>query len=283
MTARNLAPEKALTEGYAAVGHSLPRKDALLKAVGEAQYCADTSLDGMLYMAARYAPAPCGRIRRIDISRAERLSGVHKILLAKDLPHAKLFGIIVPDTPVICGDLFRHVGDVLALVAAESQEVADEAVALIEVDYEEVPGVFSVEEALLPGARPVHEEHPRALDSGRNIFSHFKIRKGNAEEALRGSPVIVENTYRTQMVDPAYIETDMGLAIPHRDGSLTLTGPMQAPFLLRRAVDRMLGLPHSKIRVVSTMTGGGFGTKEESSTEILGRAGLMALLTERPV
>ncbi len=283
MTFINPSPEISSGEGYAVIGHSFPRKDVLLKAVGEAEYCADIRLDGMLYMAARHAPAPSGRIRNIDISRARRLPGVHKVLLAKDLPHARLFGLIVPDTPVICGDIFRHVGDVLALVAAESQEVADEAVALIEVDYEEIPGVFSVEEALLPGARPVHEEHPRAFDSRRNILSHFKIRKGDAEGALRVSPVIVEHTYRTQMVDPAYIETDMGLAIPHRDGSLTLTGPMQAPFLLRRVVDRMLGLPHSKIRVVSTMTGGGFGTKEESSTEILGRAGLMARLTGRPI
>jgi len=263
------------------VGQRLVRKDGLPKVLGTAQFCADMQVQNLLFATLVLPSAVPARVRSVDAAEALAMEGVAAVLTGKDLPAARLFGMIVADMPVIAGDVVRQVGDPVALVAAETQEIADAAARAVRVDLEPLPGVYSPEEAMAPGAPLVHEEYPDRV--GGNVYSHYKIRKGDMARGWAEADVVVEGTYRTQHVDHAYLEPEAGLAVPNPDGSITLYGPMQAPFLARKALGPVLNLPLNKIRVITTVTGGGFGGKEETSVETLGRAGLLALKTGRPV
>jgi CO/xanthine dehydrogenase Mo-binding subunit len=268
-------------EAFTVVGASVPRGDGLPKAVGHTAFTADLSFDNQLYGACLLAAVPCGRLRRIDTRPAEALDGVVAVMLARDLPGAKTFGTVFPDQPVISEGRVYCAVDVVALVAAESRQTAERALKLIEVEYEELPGVFSPVDAIAEGAPLAFPGHPKAVKG--NLLSHTKIRKGNVDEGFARADVLVEGTYGTQFVDHAYLEPDVGIAVPHADGSITLYAPTQAPFILRRIVAPVLNLPLNKIRVVAMPVGGGFGGKEESAIDILVRAGVLALRTRRPV
>ncbi len=269
------------TQAFTVVGASVPRGDGLPKAVGHTAFTADLRFDNQLYGACLLTAVSCGQIRRIDTRRAEALDGVAAVMLARDLPGAKTFGTVFPDQPVISEGRVYCAVDVVALVAAESRHAAEKALELIEVEYEELPGVFSPVDALAEGAPLAFPSHPKAVKG--NLLAHTKIRKGNVDEGFARADVVVEGTYSTQFVDHAYLEPDVGIAVPHADGNITLYAPTQAPFILRRIVASVLNLPLNKIRVVAMPVGGGFGGKEESAIDILARAGVLALRTRRPV
>lgn len=276
-------PDRAAAEhkGLDVVGKRVPRKDGLPKVRGAAAFCADLRVENLLYAALVLPPVVPARLAALDLSGALALEGVAAVLTAGDLPAARRFGMVVADMPVIAGDVVRQVGDPVALVAAERQEVAEAAARAVRAEFDPLPGVYSPEEALAPGAPLVHEDYPDRV--GGNVYAHYKLRKGDVARGWAEAEVVVEDTYRTQHVDHAYLEPEAGLAVPNPDGSLTLHGPTQAPFLVRKALGPVLNLPLNRIRVITTVTGGGFGGKEETSVETLGRAGLLALKTERPV
>jgi CO/xanthine dehydrogenase Mo-binding subunit len=263
------------------VGKRLVRKDGLPKVLGTAQFCADMRVQNQLYAAMVLPSAVPARLVSLDVSEAVAMEGVAAVLTARDLPAARLFGMVVPDMPVIADGVVRQAGDPVALVAAETQEIADAAARAVRAAYEPLPGVYSAEEAMAPGAPLVHEDYPDRV--GGNVYAHYKVYKGDVARGWGEAEVVVEGIYRTQHVDHAYLEPEAGLAVPNGDGSITLYGPMQAPFLARKALGPVFNLPLNKIRVITTVTGGGFGGKEETSVETLGRAGLLALKTGRPV
>jgi len=273
-----LAPEHKELD---VVGKRLVRKDGLPKVLGTAQFCADMRVQNQLYAAMVLPPAVPARLASLDVSEALAMEGVAAVLTAQDLPAARLFGMVVPDMPVIADGVVRQAGDPVALVAAETQEIADAAARAVRAAFEPLPGVYSPEEAMAPGAPLVHQDHPDRV--GGNVYAHYKLRKGDVARGMAEAEVVVEGTYRTRHVDHAYLEPEAGLAVPNGDGSITLYGPMQAPFLARKALGPVFNLPLNKIRVITTVTGGGFGGKEETSVETLGRAGLLALSTGRPV
>jgi CO/xanthine dehydrogenase Mo-binding subunit len=273
-----IAPEHKALE---VVGQRVLRKDGLPKVLGAAQFCADMRLPDLLYAALVLPPAVPARLKSLDVSEALAMGGVAAILTARDLTAARTFGMVVADMPVIADEVVRQVGDPVALVAAETQALADAAARAVRAEFEPVPGVYSPEEARAPGAPPVHADYPDRV--GGNVYAHYKIRKGDMARGWAEADVVLKGTYRTQHVDHAYLEPEGGLAVPNPDGSITLYGPMQAPFLARKALGPVLNLPLNRIRVITTVTGGGFGGKEETSVETLGRAGLLALRTRRPV
>ena len=185
------------------------------------------------------------------------------------------FGAILPDQPVICGDKVRFVGDGVALVAAETEEIAHEALSLIQVEYEPLPAVFDPRDAMKPEAPQIHEKG--------NLLSSNKLRKGDVDKGFDEAEVIIERTYDVPFLEHAYLEPDVTLAIPQPDGTMLVEGPMQAPFTVRRNLAAVLGVPVNQVRARQIHMGGGFGGKEDSPIDLGCRAAVLAHHTGQPV
>ncbi len=256
-------------------GQSLNRTDDPLKVTGKLRFGADYSQEGFLHGKILRSPHPHALIKAIDTTKAEALEGVAAVLTAKDVRGRNGFGAIIPDQPVICSDKVRFIGDGVALVAAETEKIAHEALALIEVDYEPLPAVFDPRDAMKEDAPKIHE--------GGNLLSYDKLRKGDVDKGFERADVILERTYEVPFLEHAYMEPDVAMAIPQRDGTMLVEGPMQAPFTVRRNVAPVVGLPINKVRCRQIHMGGGFGGKEDSPIDLGCRAAVLAQHTGMPV
>jgi CO/xanthine dehydrogenase Mo-binding subunit len=223
----------------------------------------------------RLSDRPHARIVSIDSREASRFRGVRAIITGRDIPGENQVGVIVPDQPVLATDKVRYAGECVAIVAAQTREAARAASDLLRVRYRDLPAVYDPREALSDGAPWVH--------ACGNLVIHFKIRAGNAGRALANSALVIERTFRTGPQEHMYLEPQSALAVPAPDNTYTIYGSMQCPFYVQRAVARVLGVQLSQVRVVQTVTGGGFGGKEDVPSEICARAALLAWATRRPV
>ncbi len=257
------------------VGQSIPRTDARVKVTGKLAYGADYPDAGFLHGKILRSPYPHARIKSIHLEKARNLPGVVAVLTEKDVPGRKTWGPFIPDQPVICGEKVRYVGDAVALVAAESERAAVQALSLIEVDYEPLPAVFDPREALRPDAPAVHGKN--------NLLLHSKLRKGDIAHGFAEADVILERTYRTPFIEHAYLEPDVSMAIPQPDGTLLIEGPTQAPFAVRRNIAAVLGIPINRVRVRQASMGGGFGGRLDTPIDLGCRAAVLAHHTGRPV
>ena len=272
--AEDKPPQVPVTETpLAAVGRSLPRPDARAKVTGEATFAADLYFEGMLHARVLRSRYPHARLLRVDTSRAKTLPGVVAVLTADDVPGAKNHGLVRPDWPVLAYDKVRYVGDAIALVAAETEEIAEKALELIQVEYEPLPVVTSPQMALASDAPLVH-------DTG-NLLKHIKVRKGDMEKGFAEADVIVEREYRTPSLDHAFLEPEAGVAAIDEDGKITVYVGSQIPFDDRRQIAASLAIPEQKVRVKATQVGGAFGGKEDISVQI--HVALLAQATGRPV
>jgi CO/xanthine dehydrogenase Mo-binding subunit len=274
------------------IGKPLRRVDALGKAVGATQYAADFSMPNMLYAKVFRSPVPSARIVRLDVSKARALPGVACVLTGADLPNAKL-ATDMPgqtgrsarkgsDAPVLATDVVRFHGEPIALVAAESPEIAEAALQLIDFTYEALPGVFCPEEALKPESPRVYGESadPDAGAGDHNVIARWKIRKGDVEKGMAQADLVVENTYRVPFVEHAYLEPDAGVGWVDEQGVINLRVCTQVVEHFR-TVAKALGIPQNRVRVQGTMVGGGFGSKEDVTVEIF--LALLVRATGRPV
>ncbi len=260
-------------QGPAIIGAPLPRPDARVKVTGEARFAADLHFDSMLFGRVLRSAHPHARVLGVDTARAKALPGVAAVLTAADVPGARNHGLVRPDWPVLAYDKVRYMGDAVALVAAEDEETAAKALGLIRVQYEPLPGVFSPQEALEPGAPQLHE--------GGNLLKHIRIEKGNLEEGFRAADLVIEREYRTPFVEHAFLEPEAGVAVVDGEGNVTVYVGSQIPFADQRQVAEALGLPLRKVRIVQTPVGGAFGGKEDISVQI--HVALLAWHTRRPV
>ncbi len=201
------------------------------------------------------------------------MDGVACVLTAKDIPGINRYGIAFQDQSALAEDKVRYVGDPVAILAADSEEVARDAIKAIRVKYKKLPVVTSSKEGLAEGAPKIH-------DKG-NLILHNKTRKGNVEEGFRQADIIVENTYRTHVVDHAYIETESGVGMQDQQGNIVIYSANQCPFRDRRQVAIVLGMPENRVRVILATTGGAFGGKDDITVEI--HIGLLVQATGRPV
>ncbi len=280
MAARELAERT----GWRVVGRSVPRHDAWDKVLARTAYAADWEMPGMLVGKVLRSPYPSARILRVDTARARSLPGVVTVLTARDVPRNTLWTDVPGQTTevgplraklhVLAEDRVRYQGEPVALVAAESEEAAEEALRAIEVDYEPLPGVFDPVEALAPDAPLVHP------DSGSNLLARWSVQAGDVGSGFDRAEVVVEGTYRTQFVDHAYLEPEAGVAWIDADGVLTIRVATQVIEHFRDVAE-VLGLPHNKVRIIGTYLGGGFGGKEDVTVEVF--LGLLAWFTRRPV
>ncbi|QHW29465.1 xanthine dehydrogenase subunit D [Paenibacillus rhizovicinus] len=249
------------------------RPDGPEKVSGALTYLTDMTAPGMLYGTVLRSPHPHAAIRTIRKDAALRADGVAAVLTCHDVPGLNRFGIARQDQPVFCEERVRYVGDAVAAVAAETRELAELALALIEVEYELLPVLDDPERSLAPEAPALHPEG--------NVLHEAAFADGDIEAAFAGCAHIVEETYRTPRQMHAYMETEGGLFVPEPDGRLTVYAPTQHGLMDRLQLSRILALPEERIRVVSSPIGGSFGGKDELNVQPYGA--LLALATGRPV
>jgi CO/xanthine dehydrogenase Mo-binding subunit len=256
------------------IGHSVPRIEVLDKVTGKALYPGDLSMEGMLHAKIVWSERPHARILGIDKSRAEEVPGVVSILTAEDVP-CNEYGLMIKDQPVLCKEKVRCVMDRVALIIAESEKGAEEARKLIEVNYEDLPGVFDPREAMKQGAPLIHEERED------NILTYYKVRKGDVESGFTAADVIIEGEYCTPHAEHAYLQPEAGLAYIDEDGKVVVQVAGQWAHDDRHQIAHALNLPEEMVRVVYTHVGGAFGGREDISVQIL--LALAAWKTKRPV
>jgi selenium-dependent xanthine dehydrogenase len=271
-------PETA--EPLKVVGQPVPRPNDVAKVTGEAKYADDYVFPGMLYGRTKRAGYPHARILSIDTSEAEALPGVHAVLTHADIPGENSHGIVYKDWPCLAEGKVRYMGDPVAVVAAETPEIAAEALDLIEVAYEPLPVVGDPVYARKPEAAIVHEEWKTG-----NLLKHIKVRHGDIEQGFEEADVIVERTYHTPTIEHAFLEPECSIGVPagydDEHDKLTIYVGSQIPYQDRNDTARILGVPDDTVRVRGTLIGGGFGGKEDIAAQA--HVALLAKATGRPV
>ena len=260
---------------HKSVGHSHTRHDGVDKVIGTAIYTDDLVFDGMLYAKVRRAMIPHGFLTKLDISKAKALPGVVAVLTAEDIPGERNHGLVIYDWPVMVGtgERVRYVGDAIAIVAAETQETAERAVALIEAEFDLQPVITNPVQARQEGVPQLHEKG--------NLLKHIKVRKGDMEKGFAEADVVLEHTFHTPTTDHAFIEPECSIAVPTPDDRMEIYVGSQIPYQDRTQVARAMGWPEERIRIVGQLMGGGFGGKEDVMGQI--HSAMLANATRRPV
>ncbi len=238
------------------IGKGLPRIDALPKVTGAAQYTVDLKLPGMVYGKILRSTVPHARIKGIDTSAAEKLPGVLSVITGKDVPQ-NIFSFYqwLADKTILCTDKVRYVGDEVAAVAAVDEDTAEAALALIKVDYEPLPAVFDIDASMAPDAPLLHE------DKESNVTWTVERLFGDPDKAFAECEFVVEGKYETQATAHTCMEVSNCVARWDVSDRLTIWTNTQAPHTQRQEIARILGIPKRNVRVVSSIMGGGFGSK----------------------
>lgn len=252
------------------IGNSIDRIDVRSKVMGEAQYASDLIYPDQLYMKILFAGRPHARVLRIDTTKALAIEGVIAIFTAQDVP-VNEYGYIVNDQPVLCGpdssnpygDRVRFVGDQVAVVVAETKEIAEEGCKRIVVDYEDLPIMATIEEAMKPNAFLIHPKYES------NVFNTHKIRTGDVEKGFSEADVIIESSYKTPVQEHAYLETEAGVSYIDDEGRITLVVAGQWAHKDLQQIAYALDLPADQIRVIYPYIGGAFGGREDNSVQIV--------------
>ncbi len=271
------------------VGKPEVKVDAVKLAQGKAVFTDDFRLEGMLYGALLTSPHAHARIKRIDASRARALAGVHAVLTHQDIPRVKHASggqshpQPLPYDQVCLDDKVRHEGDRVAVVAAESPELAEEALKLIEVEYEVLPAVVNPVEAMKAGAPVIHDETDTVgiHQAERNIVHHIEAAAGDVEAAFAEAEHIFTGEYHTPKQQHAHLEPHVCITYWDEDSRLVIRTSTQVPFHIRRMVAPLIGLPVKRIRGIKPRIGGGFGNKQEMLLEDL--CAHLTLATGHPV
>jgi CO/xanthine dehydrogenase Mo-binding subunit len=275
------------------IGTNVRRVDGVEKVSGQGLYAGDLRLPGMAYAKVLRSPLPHARIRRIEASKAAALPGIVAVVTRDNLNVASnSFGAYVRDQQILATDKVRYVGDMVAAVAAVDESVAEEALELIDVEYEELPAVYTIDEALKEGAPLVHEklEGRKDPDYGRggahivhersNICFHFRHYRGDVDEGFRASDVVFEDTF--SFPSAQHYPMEPHVCVAQFDGEiLHLWSATQSPFPVRQELARFFGLPFSAVRVIVPYVGGGYGAKSGIKTE--GIAACLSRIAGRPV
>jgi xanthine dehydrogenase D subunit len=249
------------------------RPDGEGKVSGKLQYLTDMRAEGMLIGRVLRSEQAHARILSIRIEKAIEVPGVHAVITHEDVPGLNGFGIALPHQPVFCSDRVRYTGDAIAAVAAETDEIAEYALSLIEVDYVLLPLLEDPEEAMKKAAVLLHPEG--------NVLHHTEYCKGEPGAVFKDCCHVVEETYYTPRQMHTYMETEGGLFIPEDNGRLTVYSATQHGLMDRMQLSRILAIPQEDIRVISSPIGGSFGGKDELNVQPYGA--LLALRTLRPV
>lgn len=260
------------------LNRSVPRIDGVDKVSGRANYAADVKFPEMVYGGCLRSNQSHAKVIRIDTSKAKAIPGVLAVVTADDMPKPK--SCAGPAPYMYLTNEVKYAGDVVALVCAETRALVDEALAAIEVEFEALPGVYTIRDAMAPGAPAVHENFPD------NVFtdSLYPIRKGDVEEGFAQADLIIEREYETQYIEHSYIEPEAVVCVQNpADGIMTVHSSSQNPFFTRRYVADVLGVGMHDVRVFQESLGGSFGGKEEGIGMLAARCAYLCRLVGRPV
>ncbi len=257
------------------VGRKHLRPDAVDKVTGKAIFTDDLQFDNMLYGKVRRAMVPHAILKKLDISKAKAVEGVLAVLTAEDIPGEQNHGVIISDWPALIGidQQVRYVGDAIAIIAAETPEIAAYAARLIEAEFEPLPVISSPVQAMEEGQPQLHEKG--------NLLKHIKVRKGDVLKGFEEADQVFDHTFHTQITDHAFMEPECSIAVPTQEGRMEVYVGSQIPYEDRRQIARVMGWEESRVRVIGQKMGGGFGGKEDIAGQI--HAVLLANVTGRPV
>lgn len=254
-----------MAERYRTIGESAIRKDAWDKVAGRALYTADIPVENLSWGAILRSPHHYARIQGIDTSPALEIPGVLAVLTADDIPGAKIFGPLIQDQPSLASGVVRHLGEPVALVIADTLQVAENARSRIKVKYQKLDPVFDPVEAAKPEAPQLHPEG--------NMVSELHIEEGDVAAGFEAAEVTLEDTFSLPRISPGYMELETSLATWEEDGTVTVWVSSQHPFTDQAVIANALDMPIDKVRVKSAVIGGAFGGKEDSSLAILAALG----------
>jgi len=258
------------------VGKNISKVDAREKVMGRAIYPDDIYFDDMLYLKIKRATHPHAYLRRIDISKAQKLPGVIKVITAADIPQVKNFGLIIKDQPVLIGigRKMRYMGDALAIVIAESKEIASKAIELIVVEIDKLEVISDPLRAMEKDAPVIHQDS--------NILDTHYLIKGDIKKGFTQADIIVENEYKTSSLDQVPLQVESGVGIyDEESGALKLWVATQWLHDTQADIAQSLGFSKEKIRIIQPVIGGAFGKKEDISVHL--HLALSAIATKRPV
>jgi CO/xanthine dehydrogenase Mo-binding subunit len=258
------------------LGQNVPKKDAATKVRGSRKFPQDFNMEGQLHAKVVWSAHPHARVVMIDTSQAEALPGVVRVLTAKDVP-VNRYGIYTPDQPVLVarGEKVRWLGDRIAIVIAESEDIARQARRLVQVEYEPLPVLDDPREAMKPGAPLVQEERDT------NILRHIKIRKGEWDNGFAEADVVVESYYHTPYVEHVYMQPEAGIGYIDEQGRVTVISAAQWPHDDLHQISHLLDLPEDQLREIVPAIGGAFGGREDMYVQHL--LALCAYCLRRPV
>ncbi len=271
-----------MSKEYKIIGSRAVGMDEKDKALGNVVFAEDFVLPGMLYAKVFRSTKPSALIKKLDVSKARALPGVECVMTAEDVPNNESVKNVVGQTTevglleaklqVLAKDRVRYYGEPIALVAAETLDIAEEALELIEIEYEDLPAVFDPLEARKPDAPRIH--------GSNNVIASWKLRKGDVEAAFKKADAVVEGTYRTPRQEHAHIEPEAGVSWVDDMGVINVRYASQV-IEHYRDIASVLGVPDSQVRVIGTLIGGGFGGKEDITVEVF--LALLAWKTRQPV
>jgi len=260
------------------IGQSIKRRDAYAKVTGAANYPGDFYDPEQLVMKILFSERPHAIVKSIDISKAEDLDGVVAIFTSKDVPNNE-YGLMSPDQPVLCGpgsnknygDHVKCVSDQIAVVIAENEAIAIKACTLIDVEYEDLPIITDIDEAIKDGAVIIHP------DTGSNIYSEFHIRNGNIKSGIQSSNFIIEDVYETPVQEHAYLQPEAGYGYIDEEGRITILVAGQWAHEDREQIAHALNIPEENIRIIYPSIGGAFGGREDMTIQIILALAVMKL------
>lgn len=259
------------------VGESVSRVDARDKVLGRTKYAGDIKLPNMCYGKILFSKYPRARVIKIDSLKAAKIKGVKAVITYKDVKGKNLYGYDVHDHPVLVpeGSEAKFLGDSIAFVVAENREIAEEAIKMVEVTYEPLKPVTSPSEAVKEEAPLIHE------NCERNICAKRELIRGDVERGFKECNVIVEHTFEIQKQEQAFLEPEAGVAFVDDTGTLHIYSALQDPYAVIEDVHYALGIQKSKIHVVGTVVGGGFGGKLDTTMQV--HLATMAYVSKCPV
>lgn len=257
------------------VGTSFPKYGAFDKAVGNSPYVDDISIDGMLFSALKFSDHPRAKVLKINSDKTESLEGVLRVFTWRDIPGNRFNGLIFNDWPLMVaeGEVTSCVGDVIAGVVAENEEIARRGVELLDIRYEVLEPLTDPELA---------ENSPISVHDGSNLIETSKIKRGgNIDEILKKSDFIASGRFETQRIEHAFLEVECGVAVPYRDKGVELFSQGQGVYEDRRQIAGLLALDEEFVKVNQVSNGGAFGGKEDMTVQ--GHVSLFSYLLKRPV
>ncbi|MEK6282982.1 MAG: xanthine dehydrogenase family protein molybdopterin-binding subunit [Acidobacteriota bacterium] len=255
------------------IGKSSPRKEGRKKVTGQALYVDDISFPEMLYGATVRSSVPRGRIKNISFT-GDIPWNEFTIVTPKDIPGENHVALILNDQPYLADGVVNHPEEPILLLAHRDKYLLEEARRCVQIEIEELPAIFSIEDSL---------NKKEIVWGENNVFKSFLVDKGNVDQVWTNADLIIEGEYHTGAQEQLYIENNGVIAIANEREGVTVWGSMQCPYYVHKALVKLFGLTEERVRVIQTETGGGFGGKEEYPSMIAGHAGLLALKSGKPV